>query len=305
MRLGPAIIPLVLVGFVYVTMIWVLPVPSSVFFMRGTTEEIHFWVQNPEMAVLDGDGLRLVYDNGRDAEDCLIGDLQPAVGAQVSYEMTDTGDLFIIVKNGASFTTAAKEVVKDGGDFDFRQDSVCGRAVSRLPIYGPAIVGANFRHGAENGGRVLPDIRIELYGRSVRDRSNLYAVWSAPMTVAPGAQIRTLDNLSASSDARASIVGYAVVGDGGLNFQAVSEAPKVFVLSPLPNAAAEYDPATGLLGADSIYVDRFTQLLSDPVIIVVQVMMLMLSFLVTIGPAVAATFKRPRSAAPPDQGHSE
>jgi hypothetical protein len=259
------------------------PAPPAIAVIQATTEEISFVVSAPEMAQIRLNGFSLSYESvSNDAPTCLTGVLIPEPGTKVTYRRFGKGPVSIVYeqpgerKPAVSFASAIGNVPTEahrapwvrlnsryGADGEPNNSGCDGKALTRLPISGPAELGTEIRpvaSGEEPSSGLLIEGTVNIFAKTIelnpfREMVPLiYPASTSSITLPAGAKVMEYGSM------RQPWFGFVDSDiDRALRVKLTTPAIRLAILRPGVGPSP-----------DVLSISLFTELWNDPMLIFVQ-----------------------------------
>lgn len=250
----------------YVMWVLTMPKPVTLTSVNALSERIEIVVSNPLLAAIPLVGMRRVDAEGAP---CAHGLLRPDLGATVAYERGGGSEplTISIEQGGGVYEPSIDPPDRIVAPYTFEEDKDCipkgETAPHRLPIVGELRIAREMRPASQS--RVTPGLLLE--GKlqvQARALDRLHVLYQPP-TLYGAAEIDL--PLGTRIEARGrprqmNWFGAARLEQGpGLRIMASTEAPRLLVFRP------------GRTDAETIEITRLTQIVSDPNIIRMQILL--------------------------------
>ncbi len=263
-------------------LIWARFCPADVLSVaRIDTELISFDVVDVQKAAFHVSGMK-VGERGSDKASCAAGLFRPGLGTKITYGRVGKGPIEIRVTPAARASGAATGLLDLGdgkpwlrytGSLVLQEDDTCprdelGARAIRLPIWGHAQIGHEFRPAAGTGRpepSLLIDGKLDVSAHAFLTHS-LYQVRSVTLPVASRLETG---------------------GDGGAIWWGIAsiDPDKVALVVDVATVAPElalYRPYSYRTKPDIISVSALTQLTDDPTLIRIHIVLAILAALALV-----------------------
>jgi hypothetical protein len=274
-----------------------LSAPSTIAVIQGQTEILTYRTFNPQLSSFTGDGLRVSFGDDVSLEgQCIEGTVIPQIDTQIRYTLRSGSTLGILLDGGGGDIRTRNGTRPFDGQLGLYADATCGDlAVQKLPVWGPGELGSAFTVREDGIDPVLLAGHLSVFGKTLDlgwfgQGGALYAATAQPIALPPGGWLWTGvqddDDLSGASPEETALFGFVQIGENSLDVSLSTETPLLQVIAP-----------GGRSEASRIEIGMFAQIINDPNVLRLQLIVLIFFFLLPVvadlsGIAISLSEKR-------------